>query len=89
MEIHTMYQHGKGMKKPKFLKTITTELEKAELYKKVQIVQYLAWGAMLHVAEAGIKESISCELIDLQTLIPFDKETLSIPLKKQEGADST
>ena len=38
---------------------------------------------MLHVAEAGIKESgVSCELIDLQTLIPFDKETLVNSVKK-------
>ena len=43
----------------------------------------IAWGAMVHVAEAGIKESgISCELIDLQTLVPFDRDALVKSINK-------
>ena len=53
------------------------ELEKADIVQEGNDCTVIAWGAMVHVAEAGIKESgISCDLIDLQTLLPFDKETL-------------
>ncbi len=53
------------------------ELEKADIVQEGTECTVIAWGAMVHVAEAGIKESgISCELIDLQTLIPFDKDTI-------------
>jgi len=35
----------------------------------------ISWGAMVHVCEQAIKDSgFSCDLIDLQTLVPWDKE---------------
>ena len=38
---------------------------------------------LVHVSEKAIKDSgISCELIDLQTLIPWDKETIINSVKK-------
>jgi len=59
------------------------ELGKADIVQEGTECTVIAWGAMVHVAEAGIKESgISCELIDLQTLIPFDKDTIVNSIQK-------
>ena len=52
-------------------------ISKAEVVKEGEDCTVIAWGAMIHVAEEGIKESgLSCDLIDLQTLIPFDRDTI-------------
>ena len=37
----------------------------------------LAWGAMVHVCEQGISNSgVACDLIDLQTLVPWDRDAV-------------
>ena len=37
----------------------------------------LAWGAMVHVCEQGIRDSgVACDLIDLQTLVPWDRDAV-------------
>jgi 2-oxoisovalerate dehydrogenase E1 component beta subunit len=37
----------------------------------------IAWGAMVHVAQAGIEASgVSCNLIDLQSLVPWDRDAI-------------
>ncbi|HJM18193.1 MAG TPA: transketolase C-terminal domain-containing protein, partial [Candidatus Thalassarchaeaceae archaeon] len=43
----------------------------------------IAWGTMVHVCEKGIKESgVSCDLIDLQTLVPWDREAVVNSIQK-------
>jgi len=37
----------------------------------------IAWGAMVHVCEQGISNSgVACDLIDLQTLVPWDRDAV-------------
>ena len=37
----------------------------------------IAWGAMVHVCEQGIRGSgVACDLIDLQTLVPWDRDAV-------------
>ena len=46
-------------------------------------VTIVPWGAMVHVAQAAIRESgISCDLIDLQSLVPWDKEAIEASIEK-------
>ena len=43
----------------------------------------IAWGTMVHVSERAIIDSgISCDLIDLQTLLPWDKDIIIKSIKK-------
>ena len=43
-------------------------------------------GAMVHVCEQAIKDSgVDCELIDLQTLVPWDRDTVVNSVKKTDG----
>ena len=58
-------------------------LEKADIVMEGDDCTVIAWGAMVHVAEQGIKNSgINAELIDLQTLLPWDRETVVNSVKK-------
>ena len=55
-------------------------LGKAEVVKQGSDVSLLAWGAQVEIiekaAEMAENEGISCEVIDLRTVLPWDKETL-------------
>jgi pyruvate dehydrogenase E1 component beta subunit len=46
----------------------------------------VAWGAMVHVATEAARraedDGISCEVLDLRTLVPLDEETLLESVKK-------
>ncbi len=43
----------------------------------------IAWGTMVHVAQQAIKDcGISCDLIDLQTLVPWDRDSVVNSVKK-------
>ena len=58
-------------------------LEKADVVMEGDACTVIAWGAMVHVAEQGIKNSgINAELIDLQTLLPWDRDTVVNSVKK-------
>ena len=64
----------------------TVELGKAKVAREGDDVTIIGWGAMTHVAlqaaEQAGEEGTSCEVIDLRTLVPFDKETLIKSAKK-------
>ncbi|KAK3030498.1 hypothetical protein RJ639_038804 [Escallonia herrerae] len=61
-------------------------LSEAELIREGSDITLVGWGAQLSImAEACVeaeKDGISCELIDLRTLIPWDKETVEASVKK-------
>jgi 2-oxoisovalerate dehydrogenase E1 component beta subunit len=58
-------------------------LEQANIVKEGSSCTVIAWGAMVHVCEQAIKNSgVDCELIDLQTLVPWDRDTVVNSVKK-------
>ncbi|GFZ20817.1 branched-chain alpha-keto acid decarboxylase E1 beta subunit [Actinidia rufa] len=61
-------------------------LSEAEVIREGSDITLVGWGAQLSVmVEACVeaeKEGISCELIDLSTLIPWDKETVEASVSK-------
>jgi len=43
----------------------------------------IAWGTMVHVSEQAIQDSgVSCDLIDLQTLVPWDRDAVVDSIEK-------
>ncbi|CAM9225834.1 unnamed protein product [Discosporangium mesarthrocarpum] len=62
------------------------ELGKADVMRQGDGVTVVGWGAQLRVLEEACdeaaKEGISCELIDLRTIIPWDFTTVSESVKK-------
>ena len=56
-------------------------LGEAEIIKEGRDVTVLAWGAQMEVveqaAELAEKENISCEVIDLRTILPWDIKTVA------------
>jgi 2-oxoisovalerate dehydrogenase E1 component beta subunit len=61
-------------------------LGKAEVVKEGKDITLLAWGAQMEIvekaAEMAEKEGISCEIIDLRTLSPWDVDTVAESVKK-------
>ncbi|KAJ8491075.1 hypothetical protein OPV22_012796 [Ensete ventricosum] len=61
-------------------------LSEAEVIHQGSDITLVGWGAQLSVLEQACveaaKEGISCELIDLRTLIPWDKETVEASVRK-------
>ncbi|MFT5722372.1 MAG: 2-oxoisovalerate dehydrogenase E1 component beta subunit [Motiliproteus sp.] len=61
-------------------------LGKAEVIREGTDISLLAWGAQMEyielAAELAAKEGISCELIDLRTILPWDVETVVASVKK-------
>ena len=62
------------------------ELGKAEVIKQGTDITLLAWGAQMEIiekaAEMAEKDGISCEIIDLRTLAPWDVDTVAESVKK-------
>nr|WP_237732816.1 transketolase C-terminal domain-containing protein [Shewanella schlegeliana] len=62
------------------------ELGKAEVVKQGTDITLLGWGAQMEIlenaAEMAAKKGISCEIIDLRTLSPWDVETVATSVKK-------
>ena len=56
------------------------ELGDAEIIQPGDDVTIVAWGAHLHTvqtaADMAAQDGISCEIIDLQTILPWDEETI-------------
>ena len=58
-------------------------LEQARIVKEGGACTVIAWGTMVHVAEEAIRQSgVDAELIDLQTLVPWDRETVVESVRK-------
>ncbi|CAN6171043.1 unnamed protein product [Urochloa humidicola] len=61
-------------------------LSEAEVIRKGSDITLIGWGAQLAVlkeaCEDAAKDGVYCELIDLKTLIPWDKETVEASVKK-------
>jgi 2-oxoisovalerate dehydrogenase E1 component beta subunit len=55
-------------------------LGKAEVTKSGDQVTVLAWGAQMEIVEKAVEmaenDGISCEIIDLRTILPWDSETV-------------
>lgn len=63
------------------IKDYTIELSKAEIMEEGTDVTIVAWGTQCHVAREVAKMakdtmSVSCEVIDLRTIHPWDSETI-------------
>lgn len=62
------------------------ELGKGKVVKEGEDVTIIAWGAMVPVASQAAKEAeskgISCEVIDLRTLYPIDKDIIADSVQK-------
>ncbi len=63
-----------------------TEIGEARIAREGDDVTVIAYGAMLHVAlqaaQTAEEEGVSVEVIDMRTLVPFDKDTLEASVKK-------
>ncbi|WP_192036914.1 transketolase C-terminal domain-containing protein [Halomonas sp. YLGW01] len=61
-------------------------LGEAEVIKEGSDITLLAWGAQVEVmeqaAELAEKEGISCEIIDLRSILPWDAETVATSVLK-------
>ncbi|TWH01237.1 2-oxoisovalerate dehydrogenase E1 component beta subunit [Mesorhizobium sp. J18] len=61
----------------------TVPLGKAAVRREGSDVTVLAYGTMVHVAEAAADEvGVEAEVIDLRTLIPYDLETITASVNK-------
>ena len=64
----------------------TVEIGKANVSSEGDDVTIFAWGAMVMVAEKAAaemkKQGVSCEVVDVRTLYPLDKETISASVQK-------
>jgi 2-oxoisovalerate dehydrogenase E1 component beta subunit len=62
------------------------ELGKAQVVKQGRDITVLAWGAQMEIVEKACeraeKEGISCEIIDLRTLAPWDVDTIAKSVTK-------
>ena len=63
------------------VKDYTIPLSKAEVLSEGTDVTIVAWGTQVHVVKEVaqiVKEkmNVSCEVIDLRTIVPWDYETI-------------
>jgi 2-oxoisovalerate dehydrogenase E1 component beta subunit len=62
----------------------TTPIGKARIHREGSDVSVITWGAMVHTAaEAATKlDDVSVEIVDLRTVLPWDKETVLASVRK-------
>jgi 2-oxoisovalerate dehydrogenase E1 component beta subunit len=69
---------------------IVVPIGKADVKRTGQDISVITYGAMVHVAleaaETLAKEGIDLEVVDLRSLMPFDKETIYESVKKTSKA---
>ena len=63
-----------------------TPFGKARIHRQGEDVSVITWGAMVHTADEAAKqlegEDISVEIVDLRTLIPWDKQAVLASVSK-------
>jgi len=68
----------------------TVEIGKGKLVRQGTDVTLIAWGAMISIAEKAAeqaeKKGISCEIIDLRTLYPIDRDIIAESVQKTTRA---
>lgn len=68
----------------------TVEIGKGKIVREGKDVTIIAWGAMVAVAEKAAVQAeaqgIDCEIIDLRTLYPIDRDIISESVKKTTRA---
>ncbi len=68
----------------------TVEIGKGKLVREGADVTLIAWGAMISIAEKAAeqaeKKGISCEIIDLRTLYPIDRDMIAQSVQKTTRA---
>ena len=70
VDTESVHAHRKGGDGP-------YKLGKAEVIRGGDAATVVTWGAMVHVCEQGIRDSeVACDLIDLQTLVPWDRDAV-------------
>jgi pyruvate/2-oxoglutarate/acetoin dehydrogenase E1 component len=64
----------------------TTPLGKARTHREGEDVSVITWGAMVYTAEEAAKqlegEDVSVEIVDLRSIIPWDKEAVLASVRK-------
>src|SRR3954453_6683439 len=61
----------------------TVPLGRASIVRPGSALTVLAYGTMIHVAQAAVEETgIDAEIIDLRTLLPYDLETIVTSVEK-------
>lgn len=60
----------------------TTEIGKAKLVAEGDDVSIITYGAGVHWALDAISDGTSADILDLRTLLPFDKEAIATAVKK-------
>jgi 2-oxoisovalerate dehydrogenase E1 component len=60
----------------------TTEIGKAKLVQQGDDVSIITYGAGVHWALETAKDATSADILDLRTLLPFDKEAIAASVKK-------
>jgi len=72
------------------LEKYTVEIGKGKIVREGTDVTVIAWGAMVTIAEKAAEKAaqqgISCEIIDLRTLYPIDRDILSASVQKTTRA---
>ena len=68
----------------------TVEIGKGKIVREGSDVTLIAWGAMISIAEKAAeqaeKQGISCEIIDLRTLYPIDRDIIAESVQKTTRA---
>ncbi|CAF1162176.1 unnamed protein product [Rotaria sordida] len=68
------------------IKEYTIPLSKAQIIHEGSDVTLVSWGTQVHVlrevAQMAAKDNISCELIDLRTILPWDVDTICQSVSK-------
>ncbi|WP_391205357.1 alpha-ketoacid dehydrogenase subunit beta [Psychrobacillus sp. L4] len=68
----------------------TVEIGKGKIVREGTDVTLIAWGAMISIAEKAAeqaeKKGISCEIIDLRTLYPIDRDIIAGSVQKTTRA---
>lgn len=68
------------------IKEYTIPLSKAQVIQEGSDITLVSWGTQVHVirevAQLAAKENISCEIIDLRTIVPWDADTICQSVSK-------